>query len=56
MSKKNSQINNPYDHSDLPKVKNIFVYCYRCFMKLFAIAIFGIGALILATIFRAVNT
>ena len=25
MSKKNSQVNNPYDHSDLPKAKNIFV-------------------------------
>lgn len=48
MSKKNHSIENPYDHSDLPKVKNIFVHSYRCFMKIFAIAVFGIGALFLA--------
>ena len=48
MSKKNSQVNNPYDYSDLPKAKNIFVYSYRCFMKIFAIAVFGIGAVFLA--------
>ena len=48
MSKKNSQINNPYDHSDLPKAKNIFVYSYRCFMKIFAIVVFGVGAMFLA--------
>ena len=48
MSKKNHSIENPYDHSDLPKVKNIFVHIYRCFMKIFAIAVFGIGAVILA--------
>ena len=48
MSKKNSQVNNPYDHSDLPKAKNIFVYSYRCFMKIFAIVVFGVGAMFLA--------
>ena len=48
MSKKNHSIENPYDHSDLPKVKNIFVHSYRCFMKIFAIAVFGIGAVFLA--------
>jgi 1-acyl-sn-glycerol-3-phosphate acyltransferase len=48
MSKKDYSIENPYDHSDLPKVKNIFVHSYRCFMKIFAIAVFGIGAVFLA--------
>ena len=48
MSKKNPQVNNPYDHSDLPKAKNIFVYSYRCFMKIFAIVVFGVGAMFLA--------
>jgi 1-acyl-sn-glycerol-3-phosphate acyltransferase len=48
MSKKNHSIEKPYDHSDLPKVKNIFVHSYRCFMKIFAIAVFGIGAVFLA--------
>lgn len=38
----------PYDHSDLPKVRNYVVYHYRCFLKVFAIVFFGIGAMFLA--------
>lgn len=37
-----------YNHKDLPKVKNPFIYTYRCFMKLFAFIIFGTGAVLLA--------
>lgn len=38
----------PYDHSDLPKIKNYFLNGYLCFMKVFAIVFFGIGAMFLA--------
>ena len=34
--------------SELPKIKNIFFYCYRCISKIIAIICFGLGAVILA--------
>ena len=34
--------------SELPKIKNIFLYCYRCVSKIIAIICFGLGAVILA--------
>lgn len=37
-----------YSHKDLPGIGNIFFYIYGCFMKIFAIAVFGIGAVFLA--------
>lgn len=41
---------NRYDASDLPPAKNPFVYALRCLGKLFAIAFFGLGALLLGLI------
>lgn len=37
-----------YSHKDLPKISNYLLNGYRCFMKCFAMCIFGIGAVILA--------
>lgn len=37
-----------YSHKDLPKINNYFFNAYGCFMKIFAILIFGLGAVILA--------
>lgn len=37
-----------YNHKDLPKIRNILVYPYFCFMKIFAIIFFGCGAMVLA--------
>lgn len=37
-----------YDHSDLPPIKNHLLHGYRCFIKLFAFAFVGIGAIFLA--------
>lgn len=45
---KNENTLDPYDHSDLPKVKNVFSYNFRCFVKVFAIVFFGVGAVFLA--------
>lgn len=39
-----------YNHKDLPKIRNILVYPYFCFMKIFAIIFFGLGAMVLAII------
>lgn len=48
MSKNEKVDKSMYSHNDLPKIKNIFAYSYGCFMKIFAILIFGIGAVLLA--------
>lgn len=40
----------PYDHSDLPPVKNPIRYVYGCLMKLFFYAFFGIGSVVLGII------
>ncbi len=37
-----------YNHDDLPKIKNFFVYEFRCLCKVLAIFIFGFGAICLA--------
>lgn len=37
-----------YNHKDLPKIRNILLYPYFCFMKIFAIIFFGCGAMVLA--------
>ncbi|MCF0241110.1 MAG: 1-acyl-sn-glycerol-3-phosphate acyltransferase [Treponema sp.] len=44
------EIKQKYNHDDLPKIKNIFIYPYFCFMKLFCYAFFGVGAVILAVL------
>jgi len=48
MAKKETVDKSMYNHDDLPKVNNILLYSYRCFMKIFAIVIFGLGAVLLA--------
>lgn len=40
----------PYDHSDLPPVKNPLRYVYGCLMKLFFYAFFGIGSVVLGIV------
>ena len=40
MSKK---IDPRYSPDDLPKVKNPFLYLWRCFIKVFCYVFFGIG-------------
>lgn len=42
------EIYEKYNHSDLPKIKNIFTYPYYCISKIFAIIFFGVGAVVLA--------
>lgn len=42
------EVGNRYDHSDLPKVKNVFFYIYGCIMKWFFWIYIGGGALWLA--------
>lgn len=42
------EIKQLYNHKDLPKVSNYFVYSFRCLVKIIAIIVFGIGAMILA--------
>lgn len=37
-----------YSKEGLPKIKNIFAYCYGSFLKLIFLAYFGIGAVILS--------
>lgn len=44
------EIEQKYNHEELPKVKNWFLYTYRSFMKLFFIAFFGIGSVVLAVL------
>ena len=39
-----------YDHSELPRPKNLLLYHYRAFMKLFFIAFIGVGSIILAVL------
>ncbi len=39
-----------YSAKDLPPAKNKLLYAYRCFMKLFMHAFFGIGSIILAVV------
>ena len=49
MSKESKQeIEEKYNHKELPKVKNILWYSYACFMKLFFYFFFGTGSLVLA--------
>lgn len=42
------EINQKYNHKDLPKINNYLINGYRCFMKIFAIVVFGVGAVFLA--------
>lgn len=42
------EIYQKYNHKDLPKIRNYFAHAYGCFMKVFAIFIFGLGAVLLA--------
>jgi len=42
------EIKSLYNHKELPKVSNHFAHAFRCFAKLFAIAVFCIGAVLLA--------
>lgn len=44
------EIRQKYNHKELPKVKNWFLYTYRSFLKLFFIAFFGIGSVVLAVL------
>lgn len=37
-----------YNHKELPKIRNPFLYSYRCFMKLVCYVYFGMGAVALA--------
>lgn len=49
MSKKiDKELDEKYNHRELPKVRNYFLYTYRAFMKLFFYLYFGIGSMILA--------
>ena len=48
MSKKQNDEKELYSHKDLPKINNIFLNGYCCFMKILAICVFGIGAVLLA--------
>lgn len=48
MSESKEEIYQKYNHKDLPKIKNYFLNAYGCFMKIFAIFIFGLGAVLLA--------
>lgn len=42
------ELDEKYNHKDMPKVENyLFNFC-GCFMKIFAITVFGVGAVILA--------
>lgn len=42
------EIEQKYNHKELPKVKNWFLYTYRAFMKLFFYFFFGAGSVFLA--------
>ena len=44
------EIEAKYNHKDLPKINNYFLNGYRCFMKIFAIVFFGVGAVFLAIV------
>ena len=44
------ELDKKYNHRELPRVKNHFVYGYKCFIKLFSYAYFGIGSVILAVL------
>ncbi len=48
MTQEQIELNKKYNHDELPKVKNWISYSYRCFIKLFSYAYFGIGSVILA--------
>lgn len=49
MSKETKEeIEQKYNHKELPPVKNWFLYTYRAFMKLFFYAFFGLGSIFLA--------
>ena len=42
------ELDEKYNHKDMPKIENyLFNFC-GCFMKIFAITVFGVGAVILA--------
>ena len=42
------ELDEKYNHKDMPKIKNyLFNFC-GCFMKIFAMTVFGVGAVILA--------
>ena len=45
---KKKEIDEKYNHDELPKVKNWFLYVYRAFMKLFFYLFFGTGSIVLA--------
>lgn len=42
------EIKEKYNHSEIPKIKNIFSYTYYCLSKIGAIIFFGFGAVFLA--------
>lgn len=42
------EIKKLYNHNNLPKISNYFVYAFRCLSKIIAIIIFGLGAMFLA--------
>lgn len=44
------EIEQRYNHKDLPKIRNVILYPYFCFMKIFAIIFFGCGAMVLAIV------
>lgn len=48
MSKLTEEEKQRYNHDDLPKIKNFFTYNTSCFIKVFAIVFFGVGAVFLA--------
>ena len=42
------ELDEKYNHKDMPKIENyLFNFC-GCFMKIFAMTVFGVGAVILA--------
>lgn len=50
MSKLTEEEKEFYSSADLPKPKNIFLYCYRIFVKVIFCLIFAVGAVILGLI------
>lgn len=48
MKQDKNEIYEKYNHKELPKIKNFFLYNYRAFMKLFFYVYFGLGSMVLA--------
>ena len=42
------ELDEKYNHKDMPKVENYFFNFCGCFMKIFAMTVFGVGAVLLA--------